>query len=163
MRSVFVAAIVTLVLASPGAAALPQGGLLVPGRSLGGLRLGATPADVTASWGRSHSVCRGCSSRTWYFNYRPFAPQGAAAEFRAHRVAALYTLWSPPGWRTSKGLRLGDDAARVTALYGALLRTDCSGYYALAIRSARSVTAFYVVGAKLWAFALLLPSVPICR
>ena len=163
MRALVVA-LISLAATSATAAAPPRAGLLVPGRTLGGVALAATPAQVTAAWGRRHGVCRGCRERTWYFNYDRFDPQGAAVEFRAGRAVALYTLWSPLGWRTTKGLRLSDDAARITTLYGALLRTDCSGYYALTLRSGHSaVTAFYVVGEKVWAFALLRPNVPICR
>lgn len=114
-------------LAAPTAAAAapPHSGLFVPGASLGGLRLGITPAQVSSAWGARHGACRGCPAPTWYFTYRPFTQQGAAVEFRQGRAAALFTLWSPPGWRTPNGLSLGDPAARVTQLYGPLPRLQC--------------------------------------
>src|SRR5919202_255612 len=93
------------------ALALPQHGVLVPGRSLGGLRLGATRAEVRTAWGASYGRCRGCADETWYFTYRAFTPQGAGVSFRSGRAVALFTLWSPPGWRTSRGLTIGDAIA----------------------------------------------------
>src|ERR671932_1991688 len=99
---------------------LPQHGILVPGKSLGGVRLGASPAQVERAWGRFHGTCRSCAHRTWYFTYRRFDRKGAGVEFRNGRAAAIFTLWKPPGWRTSRGLTLGEPTARMTALYGAL-------------------------------------------
>jgi len=144
-------------------AALPQQGVLVPGESLGGLRLGATRAQVTAAWGEQHGVCRSCRQTTWYFTYRRFEPQGAGVELRRGRVTALFTLWQPPGWRTRQGLRLGDEASRVRALHGPLARTRCSGYEALTLRRGRTLTAFYVLRDEVWGFGLLRAGGRVCR
>jgi hypothetical protein len=144
-------------------AALPQQGVLVPGESLGGLRLGATRAQVAAVWGEEHGVCRSCRQTTWYFTYRRFEPQGAGVELRRGRVTALFTLWQPPGWRTRQGLRLGDEASRVQALYGPLTRTRCSGYEALTLRRGRTLTAFYVLRDEVWGFGLLRAGGRVCR
>jgi hypothetical protein len=145
------------------ALALPQSGLVEPGRSFGGLRLGAHPATVRAAWGGSFGRCRACASPTWYFTYRTYAPQGAGLELRNGRVAAIFTLWSPSGWHTPAGLRIGDASSRIGELYGPLARRDCRGYYAFVLPQRRSVTAFYVVDEKLWGFGLTRPSVPVCR
>src|SRR5881396_688493 len=102
--------------------------LLVPGRSLGGIRIGDSPARVTALWGPKHGVCRSCASTTWLYNERPFEPQGFGVAFRRARVTAVFTLWQPAGWKTSKGLSTGDTAAAMTAAYGALTRVPCPGY-----------------------------------
>jgi hypothetical protein len=154
----------TLLLAALAlAGALPEPGTLVPGESLGGLRLGATSARVTAAWGPSHGVCRSCRRTTWYFTYRAFEPQGAGVELRRGRVSALFTLWQPPGWRTPQGLRLGDDASRVTALYGPLPRVRCAGYDALTLRRGRTLTAFYVLRDELWGFGLARAGARPCR
>jgi hypothetical protein len=159
------AALVVLVavLAAAAQSAPPPAGILVPGRSLGGIRLGMTPAQVERAWGRSYGVCRGCRDRTWYFNYRPFAPQGAGVSFRRSRAAAVFTLWSPPGWRTSDGLRLGDGADRVNRRYRPLRRRQCLGYAVLALRRRGVVTDFYVVNGALWGFGLRRPRIPPCR
>jgi hypothetical protein len=157
-------AFVAAALVVPAAqAAPPKAGLLVPGKSLGGLKLGATQAQVRAAWGTGFGRCRGCSHPTWYFNYAPFSPKGAGVEFRRGRAAAIFTLWSPPGWRTPKGLRMGDEEARITALYGALTRSECGTYSALLLQQPAGVTAFYVAGGRLWGFGLLRPQVPECR
>ena len=150
VRALAATAASALVLAAP-----PRAGVVVPGVSLGGLRLGATPAAVRAAWGSGFGTCRGCAAPTWYFTYRPFTQQGAGVEFRRGRVSALYTLWAPPGWRTPKGLAIGDPAATVTRLYGALPLEQCVGYSALLLRRGATLTAFYVVGSKLWGFGLM--------
>ncbi|MEX0673811.1 MAG: hypothetical protein WD067_03495 [Gaiellaceae bacterium] len=156
MRSLLLAAL-TL------AGALPEAGTLVPGESLGGLRLGATPARVSAAWGPTHGVCRSCRQTTWYFTYRPFEPQSVGVELRRGRVSALFTLWQPAGWRTPGGLRLGDDVSRVTALYGPLPRVRCAGYDALTLRRGRTLTAFYVLRDELWGFGLARAGARPCR
>jgi hypothetical protein len=153
-----------LALATPAAAAAPPStGLLVPGKSLGGLALGATEAQVEAAWGRAYGRCRNCTRETWYFNYFAFQPRGAGVEFQRGRVAAIFTLYEPTGWRTRVGLELGDPVARVTSTYGSLTRTECGGYYALVLPRRGAVTAFYVLDGRLWAFGLSGPALPICR
>jgi hypothetical protein len=147
-----------------GATALPpRAGTFEPGKSLGGLRLGSTPAEVRAAWGSTYARCRDCSTLTWYFNYAPFSPEGAGVEFRRGRLDAVFTLWSPTGWRTRRGLRIGDDEARVTALYGALNRGECGSYRVLLLARRQVVSAFYIVNGRVWGFGLLrAPSRP-CR
>ena len=145
------------------AATLPPQGVLVPGRSLGGVHLGETRATVIARWGEGYGVCRGCSVPTLYFNVRPYEPSGAAVTLRNGRVVAAVTLWSPPGWRTSKGVLVGDNVARVTETYGALPRTTCAGYDALLLRAGRTVTAIYVRSDIVWGFGLMRRSEPVCR
>jgi hypothetical protein len=151
------------VVAAAVAAALPLHGTVVPGTSLGGLRLGDTTERVVATWGRKFGVCRSCRRTTWYYNYVPYEPQGAAVEFRRNRVVALYTLWSPSGWHTREGLRTGDPATSVVSMYGLLPRLDCGTYQAYQMPRPSVVTAFYVVGEKVWGFGLSRRSVPVCR
>ena len=102
-----------LVCASSAAAALPHAGIFVPGRSLGGIRLGESKAAVRAALG-SHGVCIGCATSTWYFNYKPFNQRGLAVEFTRGEVSAVYTLWQPAGWRAAKGPELGVLEAQLT-------------------------------------------------
>jgi hypothetical protein len=143
------------------ALALPQHGVFVPFRSLGGLRLGATQPQVARAWGK-HGVCDGCASPTWYFTYKPFTQQGALVTFRRGRVVSLATLWQPVGWHTPSGLLLGDDAARVTAVYGGLATVNCGSYLAYALTRGKVTTAFFVVDNRLWGFGLSLAPVPVC-
>ena len=156
-------AVAGLTLTPSAFGAPPRSGVVVPGTSLGGLSLGATRAQVRAAWGSRHGVCRDCREATWYFNLRPFEPQGAGVTFRRGRVVALFTVWSPPGWRTDRGLRIDDPAARVSGLYGPLLRTHCGTYAVLTLAQGRTRTSFYVVDERVWGFGLSRPGEPACR
>jgi hypothetical protein len=152
-----------LALAAPAAAALPQAGVLVPGRSLGGVRLGAPEQYVKALWGPPFGVCRSCSERTLYFTYVPFAPQGAGAVFRRGRAVALYTLWSPTGWRAARGIRVGDPVARVRRAYPRAAGAQCERYSALTLVRDTTITAFYVLEGKVWGFGLSQVGARLCR
>ena len=81
---------------------------------------------------------RGCARETWYFNYYAFQPRGAGVEWRNDTAAAVFTIYQPLGWRTRKGLELGDPARRVTALYGPLEVVGCRGYSAYVLRGRRT-------------------------
>jgi hypothetical protein len=133
----------------------PSHGVVVPGVNLGGLRLGMTPAQVRTAWGSGYGLCRGCAATTWYFTYRPFTQQGAGVTFRKGRVTALYTVWAPPGWQTTKRLVVGDPAAKITQLYGPMPLEQCLGYSALLLRQGPTLTAFYVVDQQVYGFALI--------
>ena len=152
-----------LVLSAPALAAPPQAGLVVPGKSLGGLGLGLTKKQVERAWGRAYGVCTGCPRATWYFNYYAFRPNGAAVEFQNGRASAIYTIFSPTGWHTAKGVALGDPVTKVTTAYGALTRLECGNHYALLLPRAGFLTVFYVLHEKLWAFGLMRSGVPVCR
>ena len=157
------AAATALALAASAGAAPPGAGVVVPGRSLGGLRLGATKAQVETAWGRAYGRCRGCAAETWYFNYYAFQPKGAGVSFRDGRAVSLLTLWQPAGWRTTKGLVLGESVARVTSVYGPLTRRECGSYYLLELPRGATVTAFVVVDEQLFGFLLRRESEPACR
>jgi len=141
---------------------LPKHGTLVPFHSLGGVRLGMTPAQVRAVWGTRFGRCRGCAEPTWYYTYRRFVPAGAGVSFRRGRVDAVFTLWSPPGWHAGT-LVLGDPKEEVTSRYGASIRVPCASYDAYLVTHAHVATAFYVFGGRLWGFALIPSSAPACR
>ena len=157
------AAVAALALAAPALAAPPRNGVVVPGRTLGGLALGATEAQVTRAWGPKFGVCRNCEARTLYFNVAPFNAQGAGVELRRGRAVALFTHWAPPGWRTNRGLKIGDAAARITSVYGPLTRVECGTYYALTLPARRGTTIFYVYDEKVWGFGLSEARVRACR
>lgn len=151
--------------AAPATAAPPRAGVVVAGKSFGGLELGATRAQVRAAWGQSFGSCRGCDSPTWYFNFRPFEPQGAGVSFRRGRAVAFFTLWAPSGWRTDRGLRIGDDATRLFTLYRLLVRVPCGSslYFDYTLRARRAVTSFYIRDEEVWGFGLSRPDVSPCR
>jgi hypothetical protein len=162
-RALLTAAAILALTVAPAAAAPPTAGELVPGESLGGLRLGATKTQVERAWGRAYGICTNCPRETWYFNYFAFEPEGVGTEIRGGRTAALFTLHSPAGWRSRQGLELGAGVAEVRGTYGVLTRFDCNGYYALVLERPRTRTAFYILRERLWAFGLSRPSVGVCR
>jgi hypothetical protein len=151
------------VLALPASAAPPGAGILVPARSLGGIELGTSEAEVERRWGRAYGVCQSCRRETWYFNYYAFEPRGAGVELQEGRVVAVFTIYSPGGWRTTRGLSLGDPASRIRSFYDGLRRVRCRGYEALVLRRPAAVTAFYVLDDRLWGFGLSRPGLPLCR
>jgi hypothetical protein len=142
-------------------AALPQRGVLVAGKSLAGVALGDSIADVRAQWGRHFTVCDGCRPKTWFFFDSPTSSAGVAVSFRHGRVTAVFTLGSPNGWHTTDGVRVGqildtfnDPAGKTTA---------CPGYGAISTRSANTVTSILTQGQAVYGFALSRPSEPICH
>ena len=144
-----------ILLAVPAAAEPPTGGSFRPGEGLAGVRLGMTRADVLRSWGERHGVCRDCAELTWYFNERPFRPQGAGVVLERGRVAHAFTVWQPEGWSTPEGLRLGDGAGRIGTVYGELAEEDCEGYTAVVREEPAGRSAFYVHDEEVWGFGLL--------
>jgi hypothetical protein len=154
--------VAALVLVLPAAATPPDSARFEPGKSLAGIQLGMTGSQVLDAWGKRYGVCRSCPDKTWYFNYTPFRPQGAGVVFREGRVAHVFTVWRPPGWRTPEGLALGAPASDVSRIYGSLDRRSCTGYYALFKPEKRSVSVFYVFRDKVWGFGLTLPNASPC-
>jgi hypothetical protein len=156
-------ALLALALAAPAAATPPRAGVFVPGRSLGGLSLGMTQAQVRAAWGSGFGDCRGCALPTWYYTYAPFKPQGAGVQFRRGWADAIFTLWRPAGWRTRDGLQLGAREEEVTRRYQTLSRVECGKYSALLLATKASFSVFYTVDGRLWGFGLIRRLVPPCR
>lgn len=156
-------AVVALVLAASAAASLPKGGALVPGRSLGGVRLGESAHAVRTALGTSYGVCRGCRQPTWYFTYRPFDKRGLAVELQQERVSAVYTLWRPAGWHASRGLRLGASPLAVHRLAGTFRTITCHRYDALVRDSFAARTVYYVFAGRLWGFGLFRRGASPCR
>ncbi|HSK16494.1 MAG TPA: hypothetical protein VK915_10025 [Gaiellaceae bacterium] len=148
---------VVVVLAVPAAAEPPTGGSFQPGETLAGVRLGMTRAQVVGTWGERHGVCRGCEKRTWYFNERPFRPEGAGVVFARGEVVHAFTVWQPEGWTTPEGLTLGDEAGEIGSVYGELAEEDCGGYLALVREEPTGRSAFYVYEDEVWGFGLLAP------
>jgi hypothetical protein len=156
------AALVAAAVVPASAAAPPERGDFIPGRSLGRVTLGMTKSEVLAAWGKRHGVCRSCPRETWYFNYRPFEPEGTGVVFERGRVVHAFTVWQPNGWQTPQGLELGDPASEATRVYGALDRRQCTFYYALLDPGRRAQSVFYVFDDEIWAFGLMKPDASPC-
>jgi hypothetical protein len=159
-----VALLAALALAAPAVAGarLPTEGVLVPGESLGGIRIGMRKDAVRAAWGRDFGRCRSCGLETWYFTYRRFQPEGAAVAFERGRVQLVYTLWQPAGWHASRGLALGASESDVTEAVPSAARRECDGYAALVQRGRRMDSIYYVDDGALWGFGLTRPGFPPC-
>ncbi len=160
-RVALCAALAVLAAAAPAAAALPAHGRLVPGVSLGGVRLGEPAAQVRAALG-FHGVCRGCDRTTWYFTYKAFDSHGLGVRLEAGRVTGIFTLWQPDGWTAPGGLTLGDFRGAITSSAGTLIPTPCTGYQAL-VKNDGTLTVYYVFGGKLWGFGLYAGGESPCR
>ena len=156
--------LIVLGLAGAALAAPPEAGVLVPGTSLGGVRLGWTLARVEQAWGTSHGRCRGCATETRFFNRIAFRPEGAGVTLRGGRVVAVFTLWAPRAWHTNRGVYIGEPERRVRATYGATRRLRCDGYDALVLHGGQAArTAVYVVGGDVWGFGLVAQGQQVCR
>jgi hypothetical protein len=142
---------------APAAAAPPSRGVFVPRESLAGVELGMTRAEVRRAWGGRHGVCRDCRRTTWYFNYRPFEPEGAGVVFRRARVSHVFTIWRPRGWRTEGGLELGAPEAEIPGDDVIVEERECLGYTALISPSPEAQTVYYVYRERLWGFGLVRP------
>jgi hypothetical protein len=162
-RSLIGSAVIALVLAAPAAAGLPKAGALVPGRSLGGVRLGESRQAVRAALGAFYGTCRGCPRRTWYFTYAPFDKHGLAVEFTGGEVSGLYTLWRPAGWHGPHRLGFGTSVLAVHRLTGASRNVTCTDYEALVRDSTRARTAYYLFDGRLWGFGLFRRGASPCR
>jgi hypothetical protein len=154
MRAALAAVVIALIAAGSATAAPPRAGLFVPGKSLGGVRLGMTPGQVKALWGADHGVCRGCLDETWFFTYRRFRPEGAGIVLLNGRVAAIFTHWSPNGWHTANGVRIGDPSSSVTRRFRTLPPTTCATYSVITAVGPNLVNAYYVVNGRVWGFGL---------
>ena len=156
-------AVIALLLAAPAVAGLPKAGKLVPGRSLGGVRLAEPARAVRAALGTFYGACRDCSRRTWYFTYRPFEQRGLAVEFSGGSVSAVYTLWRPSGWSAPRGLRFGASPLDVHRLGRTTRTVTCRGYEALVRDSGHASTAYYLFDGSLWGFGLFRRGDSPCR
>jgi hypothetical protein len=142
---------------------LPHSGVLVAGRSLAGVRLGDTAAEVRSALGAFYGTCDGCATPTWYFTYRKFTHAGLAVELQGGRVSAVYTVWQPHGWRTPAGLQLGAVEGQVTKLASPVSPLQCPAYTAL-VHDAHGVrTVYYILDGKLWGFGLMRTGATPCR
>jgi hypothetical protein len=160
-RALLCAAILALATAATASAALPLHGRLVPGRSLGGVRLGEPAARVKAALG-FHGVCRSCNRTTWYFTYKPFDRHGLAVQLDAGRVSGIWTLWQPDGWTAPGGLQLGSFGGAVKPAGETLVPRPCTGYQAL-VSDSGAQTVYYLFGGKLWGFGLFAGGEDPCR
>lgn len=162
MRRIVLLVACTLAWTGVAGAGPPDAGVLVPGVSLGGVRLGWTQGQVEKAWGRAEGHCRSCRRETLYFNRFAFRPQGVGVELVRGRVAAVFTLWAPTAWRTAQGLRIGEPLIRLEATYPGTLPTACAGYGAYVLARSGPHTVVYVSDGQVWGFGLLRSRRSVC-
>jgi hypothetical protein len=140
---------------------LPRQGVLVSGRSLAGVQLGDTMAQVRAHWGGHFTRCAGCKPAMWFYTYPPPSdPVGAGVQFANGRVVAVFTLGSPIGWHTDSGIRVGQILNNPSSGPRWL---SCAGYSAKPTEVSKvAVTSILTQGAAVYGFALTRPSVSPC-
>jgi hypothetical protein len=150
------------------AANFPTRGVFVADKSLAGVHIGDTQAKVKAAWGGRYRVCDPgiCAKyQTWLYQYSTGEGLGAAVVFEKGIVTAVFTLGSPDGWKTDKGLKMGDIVNQIYDYYSTPITTKCLGYDALSIRDSKTkiVTSFYASSGYVYGFALTGPTQPICQ
>ncbi len=143
---------------------LPVRGLVVPGGTFAGLRLGDTEQHVRQVWGRDYETCKYCQDTTWLYEYKGGEPLGAAVRFQKNRAVAIFSLGSPAGWRTNKGLYIGDPISDIYQLYPKTIGTTrCIGFDAITMRTGKTIMAFYTAAGVIYGFAMVVPSMTVCQ
>ena len=180
----FVALAVTLVSeaqAQPARASgvIPQHGVFVVGKTLAGVGLGYTQAQVKAHSGAGYTVCTAkpqCSptGSVWLFVPRVGEPLGVGVRFRNGKTVAVFTLGTPGvnpisaggggGWKTAEGLGMFDSPSAIYSLYpAATISTNCIFYGALSMRQGGVTSSFYLSSGTVYGFALTAAGEPICE
>jgi hypothetical protein len=141
----------------------PVRGIVVPGVSFAGLKLGQTEQQVAALWGKNYTVCTYCKDPTWLYVYPGGEPLGAGVRFQKNKIVAVFSLGSPAGWRTDKGLFMGDPISNVYNYFGTTGTTRCIGFDALTVRLGNSTTAFYSAAGVIYGFAIVAGNLSVCQ
>jgi hypothetical protein len=142
---------------------LPARGLVIPGVSLAGVKIGDSMQQVRKVWGTSYQTCKYCNDPTWLYEYKGSEPLGAAVRFENGKVVAVFSLGSPAGWRTNKGLYMGDPIQNVYEHYPQTGTTRCIGFDAITVKTGRYITAFYSAAGVIYGFAIVVPSMTVCQ
>jgi hypothetical protein len=142
---------------------LPVRGIVIPGVSFAGVKIGDTEARVKGVWGSRFVACKYCADETWLYEYQGGEPLGAAARFQKGKVVALFSLGSPAGWKTDKGLYMGDPISNVYQYYGKTTTTRCIGYDAISAKTGKYVTGFYSAAGVVYGFVIVIPTMTVCQ
>jgi hypothetical protein len=145
------------------ATTFPTRGIFIPGVSLAGVKIGDTQARVRKLWGSKYKTCPYCTDITWLYEYRTGEPLGAAARFEQGRVVAVFTLGSPAGWKTDKGLAMGDGISDVYDFFDNTGFKRCIGFDAITAQTGKVTTAFYSAAGVVYGFALVIPGMTVCQ
>ena len=160
------------------AGVVPQHGIFVVNKTLAGVGLGYTQAQVKQHWGSRYTLCTAiplCSPKepVWLFLPPIGEPLGVGVRFRNGKTVAVFTLGTPGvnplsagglgGWKTAQGLSMFDPVTAIYSLYpAAAISTQCLSYAALSMRAGGVTSSFYVSSGTVYGFALTAQNEPIC-
>jgi hypothetical protein len=152
---------------------LPTSGVLVPGVSLAGVKIGMSQTQVKAVLGNNVYECTTdvtllCKEPTWLFEYTHGEPLGLAVKFHSvkggtPKVSAVFTLGAIEGWKTREGLKIGDPVSNIYSFYATPIDTLCVGFEALSARQGTVTTSFYTADGIVYGFALTTPPEKVCQ
>ena len=144
---------------------LPSRGVLVVGKSLAGVSLGASQETVKARWGSRYDKCAvsECRDPTWMYFYPRGERVGAAVRFRNNKAIAIFTLGATFGWKSVEGVKIADPASKVYEFYGNPRSTKCIGFEALSVTQNGVVTSFYLTSGVVYSYALTMPGATVCQ
>jgi hypothetical protein len=120
-------------------------------------------AKVKTVWGPKYKTCTYCTDITWLYMYRTGEPLGAAARFEQGKVVAVFTLGSPAGWKTDKGLAMGDGISNVYQYFSNTGTKRCIGFDAITTQTGNVTTAFYSAAGVVYGFAMVIPGMTVCQ
>lgn len=157
---------------------VPQHGIFVVGKTLGGVGLGWTKAQVEKRWGLDPKICTSApscskSQPVWLYVSTVGEPLGAGVRFRDGKTASVFTLGTPGvnslsaggggGWKTPQGLSFFDPISEIYSLYPqATIDTTCNSYSAISMKQDGITSSFYTSSGTVYGFALNAPREPIC-
>jgi hypothetical protein len=146
---------------------LPARGVLVVGKSIAGVKLGMTQAQVKTILGGNFTNCitSPCNDPTFLYFYPSGEPLGMGVRFnkKTLKAVAIFTLGAVTGWRSSDGLKIADPASKVYDLYGSPRYSKCIGYEALSVQQPGVVTSFYLTSGVVYSYALTMPGATVCQ
>jgi hypothetical protein len=143
------------VVASASAARAPI--VVVPGKSIGGVRLGDSLAAVRRLLGAESFRAPSYSGyQELVFRER----QALNVRFRGGKVIAISA--SAPGSQTTEGLAMGQPSARITKLYGSLPKINCDVATLFVMRGKTASTYIGVHGGRVVGVDLALPTEEPC-
>jgi hypothetical protein len=144
-----------VIVASTGSAPPPI--LVVPGKSMAGVRIGDSLSAVRRVLGNSYRALPAGlhppGSQEYVFTF-------VTVRFRGGRVSAVSS--STPGLRTREGLALGQSVTRMARIYGALPKIGCGANVVFAIRGKTASTYFLTHAGLVMAFGLASPTEDPC-
>lgn len=152
---------------------LPTRGVLVPGVSLAGVKIGMSQTQVKRVLGNNIHACTSdvsllCKEPTWLFEYTRGEPLGIAVKFHTvkggqPKVSAIFTLGAIAGWKTKEGLKIGDPISNIYNFYAAPIDTLCVGFEAFSAKQGTVTTSFYTADGIVYGFALTTAPEKICQ